>query len=658
MSTLILSEQQNALLAHHGTFLVPEGIALVLDSKDASSLTEDNLIDLLSAFNLLYRAGMPAVTDQDYDHIFLAELIKRDPTHDFLNAVEAESDDAFEGKVVDLSQRMLSTDKAYDAKSIKGWVSRITKAAEEANIDPLTMIIDITPKLDGFAALDDGESLCTRGNGYRGTDISRVFERGLQVAGSGKRGLGAGEIVVDSDYFDEHLVNHFDNTRNFQSSIIKEKALGEHAQRAIDNGAAVFFPFSELPRWQGTIDEFQANFESLVDDIWGSVPFDVDGVVIEAPALRELMGHTSHHHRNTIAFKRNEDAVAVRILDVTFQTGKSGKITPVAELEPTKISGAVLSRATLHNVGWAEKMGVGTDAVALIVRSGLVIPKVVGVESEGILSLPGSCGSCGSAATRDGDNLYCSNKVDCSAQVESKLEYFFKTLGSCDGFGVKALEKLNAAGINKIEDIYNMTEAGFLAVGFGEGTTANLLSELDRSIATPVEDWRFLASFSLHNVGRGGCERLLKVHPIEDIFNLTKADLIKIDGFADKKADALLDALGHIEDSFNELFGMGFNLTRTVLEVDEVIEENPIMGKTIVFTGAMQHGKRDDMKKEAKAMGAKVGSTVTSKTDYLVIGEKVGATKVSAALANGTEVIEEADYLKLIGKSAAPKMGM
>jgi len=658
MSDFSLSTQQHALLQDHVITLPLDIITALLDKKDASAISGGELVNILEGLNLLYRAGMPAVSDQDYDHVFLSELIKRDPGHDFLNSVEAESEDAFEGKVVDLSQRMLSTDKAYDAKSIKGWISRITKSAEEANIDPLTMVIDITPKLDGFAALDDGDTLCTRGNGYRGTDISRVFERGLKVAGSGLRGQGPGEIVVDSDYFDEHLVNHFDNTRNFQSSIIKEKALGDHAQRAIDTGAAVFFPFSELPRWQGTIDEFQANFESLVDDIWGSVPFDVDGVVIEAPQLRDIMGHTSHHHRNTIAFKRNEDAVPVPVIDVTYQTGKSGKITPVAELEPTKISGAVLSRATLHNVGWAEKMGVGTGAVALIVRSGLVIPKVVGVESKGVLSLPGSCGSCGSPATRDGDNLYCSNKVDCSAQVESKLEYFFKTLGSCDGFGVKALEKLNSAGVNKVEDIYNMTEAGFLAIGFGEGTTANLLSELDRSIATPVEDWRFLASFSLHNVGRGGCERLLKAHPIEDIFNLTKADLIKIDGFADKKADALLEALGNIEDSFNELFGMGFNLTRTVLAADEVIEDNPIMGKTLVFTGAMQHGKRDDMKKEAKAMGAKVSGSVTGNTDYLVIGEKVGATKISAAKEKGTAVIEEADYLKLIGKGVAPKISI
>jgi len=646
---VLLSTQQQELLESSNIEL-PNKLGVALESESAELLSLAELVTALEGLNILYRAGQSIVSDHDYDHLFLAELQRRDPAHAFLNHVEEESEGSFEGEKVDLSQRMLSTDKAYDLASIERWGKRIISAAIEAGHNTSDLIIDITPKLDGFAALDNGDSLVTRGNGYRGTDISRVFERGLQVAGSGERGLGPGEIVVNSEYFDEYLVNHFDNTRNFQGSIIKEKALGEHAQKAIDNGAAVFFPFSELPRWQGDLSQLLSNFDEIVDEIWSSVPYDIDGVVIEAPALRDVMGHTSHHHRNTIAFKRNEAPVPVPVLGVTFQTGKSGRITPVAELEPTRISDAVLSRATLHNVGWAENKEVGVGAVALIVRSGLVIPKVVGVTQSGTLVLPHHCSDCGSAVMRDGDNLYCSNTLDCSAQVEATLEYFFKTLGSCNGFGPKTIEKLNQEGINTLEAIYNLTLEQLTDAGFGEATASNLLGELERSKGTPVEDWRFLAAFSLHNVGRGGCERVLRHFPLVGVFDVSKEDLLSVDGFADKKAVALMDALFRIRESFQALHSIGFNLIETPLMGEEVISENPIKGKTLVFTGSMQHAKRDDMKKEAKAMGAKVSGSVTGNTDYLIIGEKVGATKINAAKEKGTTVIAEADYLKLIGK--------
>lgn len=640
-----LSQQQLSLLTPTEQLLIQRSSHYV-ESQSASQLTLSELVAMVTGLNRLYRAGLPAVADHDYDHVFTAELHRRDPQHPFLQTVEPEEDAVFGGKVVNLSQRMLSTDKAYSVDDVKAWTKRLLKAAQEAGIDTDDLVIEITPKLDGFAALDDGDTLCTRGNGYRGTDISRVFERGLSVAGNGERGQGAGEIVINSEYFDEHLVTHFENSRNFQSSIIKEGELDRHTQKAIDAGAALFYPFAALPRWQGSLEALLADFESHVDSVWSSVPFDVDGVVIEAPVLRDIMGHTSHHYRNTIAFKRNEAPVPVKVLSVTYQTGKSGKVTPVAELEPTKISGAVLSRATLHNVGWAENMKVGEGSVALVVRSGLVIPKVVGVEKEGELTLPSHCPSCGAAVVRDGDNLYCSNKVNCSAQVEFTLEYFFKTLGNCDGFGAKTIEKLNQGGINRLEDIYALTESQLIELGFGPGVSANLISELARSRQTPVEDWRFLAAFSLHNVGRGGAERILKAHPLNTVFDLAKQDLMAIDGFADAKADAFLDAMARLTPTIKALIAVGFELIATPQGDVEV--DSPIAGKLIVFTGAMTQGSRGDMEKAAKELGAKVGKSVSAKTDYLVTGERVGERKTTDAKSKGVTVINEANYLALL----------
>lgn len=642
---LSLSDQATKLFPDECAFLSTTFQSM---SSNVKQMPTDVLVATLKAFNLLYRAGCPAIPDVEYDTVFRAELQHREPSHPYLHTVEPEGEGAFEGKVVDLSQRMLSTDKAYSEKEISAWILRVTKAATAAGLNPHTLVVEITPKLDGFASLDNGDSLVTRGNGYRGTDISRVFERGLQVGGTGQRGLGPGEIVVDVDYFDEHLINYFDNTRNFQSSVIKEGELSSHTQKAVDDGAVVFFPFSELPRWTGRHQTLMADFESIVDSIWDSMPYDVDGVVLEVPVLREIMGHTSDHHRNTIAFKRNDKEVPVPVTAITFQTAKSGRITPVAELEPTLIGGAELTRATLHNVGWAEKMGVGAGSICGIVRAGKVIPKVVSVHTHAALTLPTACPSCDSDVYREEHNLYCSNTLDCPAQIESRLAYFFKTLGNCDGFGDKTLESINACSDTlTVEGIYAMTVNDFTAMDFGVKTSENLVSELERSRQTPVEDWRFLASFSLHSIGRGGCERLLKAHKLDTIFDLTFDDIEKIEGFASKKADALLTALARIKSSFLTL-RPSFNLMLTVLSAEADAIVSPIVGKVVVFSGTMTRGKRSDMEKSAKALGAKVSGSVTGNTDYLVTGLKVGASKIAAAEKNGTTLLTEDAYLELL----------
>jgi DNA ligase (NAD+) len=567
-----------------------------------------------------------------------------------LNTVEVETEGVFEGKTIALSQRMLSTEKAYDSESINAWAKRLIQAAKEAGIEDI--VIEATPKLDGFAALDNGKTLATRGDGYRGTDITRVFDHGLQVIGS--RGLGPGEIVVDQTYFETHLFEHFDNSRNFQSSVIAEKELNEHTEKAIKEGAVVFYPFSELPRWTGTLSDAIENMEAIVDEMWTSVNYDVDGVVFEAPALREIMGHTSHHHRNTIAFKRNEKPVEVEVKSITFQTGKTGKITPVAELVPTKISGALVSRVTLHNVGWAEKNKIGPGSIVGVVRSGLVIPKVVETIKEASLPLPSACSSCGTTVSRDGDNLMC-NGSDCSAQVGSKLEYFFKTLGTCDGFGEKTIDKLVEAGITKVSEIYALNQSDLTQLGFGEKTAQNLLSELKRSIQTEVEDWRFLAAFSLDQIGKGGCERLLSEYPLSTVFSLNNKDIVAVEGFAEKTADLLIQSLDSIKDEYETLVQYRFNLVPTPLKSDKDELDNPIAGKTVVFTGSMQYGSRSDMTKQAKEMGAKVSSSVSKKTDILIIGDNVGATKLNAAKANGVEIITEQDYFDLLTDSELPK---
>ena len=173
--------------------------------------------------------------------------------------------------------------------------------------------------------------------------------------------------------------------------------------------------------------------------------------------------------------------------------------------------------------------------------------------------------------------------------------------------------------------------------------------KLSQTIA--IEDWRFLAAFGVVRLGLASAESLLQHHPIENIFELTEEQICKIDGFAEKTATAIVEGLNSIKTEFKAIFDLGFNLNRTVLLGSGTnATESPIAGKIVVFTGSMQRGSRADMEKEAKLLGAKVASSVSGKTNYLITGESVGAKKIADAQAKGVTVITEDEYLALLGK--------
>ncbi|MCX7095975.1 MAG: helix-hairpin-helix domain-containing protein [Methylobacter sp.] len=633
------------------THLSPELIAQIATQANAEQLSDEQLLEFLQRCNALYRAGEPLISDADYDLVFLAELQKRHPHHRYLETVEPEV--IAVGKTVALPEPMLSTEKTYTRSGIEKWLARLKKAAEDCDVDFSTLTIRATPKLDGYAAYDDGKALYTRGDGRKGTDISRVFERGLSVGGNGERGQGAGEIVVSQMYFNTHLAEYFENSRNFQASIIKEKELEQHALEAIQNHAAVFFPFSQLPAWQGPAAEVLTDFDRIIETVYTQIDYDVDGVVFELAdndRIKRYLGATRHHHRWQIAYKNNVQTAEVIVLKVTPQTSRSGRVNPVAELTPTKLSGAMISRVTAHHYGMVKELGIGEGTLIELTRSGLVIPKIERVITPATPQIPEHCPSCGSELVWDSDYLYCLNTTKCPAQIENTIEHFFRTLANVDGFGQKTVEKLHAFGINSVYAVYQLDMEQLQAMGFGDKTAQNLLDQLQRSRTEAIEDWRFLGAFGIHRMGLGNCERLLQHHRLLDIFNLTVEDVMAIEGFADKTSAAVVECLAKIKDDFMQIYGLGFNLIPTPLLAEQQQHISPISGKTIVFTGTMIHGKRDDMSKEAKRLGAKVGASVTGKTDFLVTGSDVGAAKIAAAMEKGVQVISEEEYLGVLGK--------
>ncbi len=649
MNTKLNAEQKSAI-KEAKLDLGEENLEFLLDQLNVTSLTIDQLTLVLKVANATYRAGYPVIRDEVYDSVFLKELQERAPGNEFLNDVEPEPVQS--GKTVALPQKMLSTDKAYSFEEIKKWVERLLKAADEVGFALVDLKIRVTPKLDGFAAYDDGDKLYTRGDGFRGQDITRAFKRGLKVAGD-TRGSGPGEIVIKKSYFDENLSEQFENSRNIQAAIIAEKKIDESIQKAIDDGACVFFPFKAIASWEGHYSELLIDFEAICEKIWNIVDFDVDGIILETTAeeLKIHMGSTRKHHRWQIAFKVNEESAEVEVLSVTPQTSRTGRITPVAELKPTKLSGATLSRATVHHYAMVKAKGVGEGAIVELVRSGLVIPKIESVVKSVKPDLSKVlCPSCDTSPIWEGDHLICPNKTNCPAQTENTLVHFFKTLGNVDGFGPKVIEKLHESGIKKIHEIYQLSQDDLMNIGFGEKTSQNLVDQLAASKSIEIEDWRFLAAFGVTRLGFGNCEKLLVHHSVEELFNISVEEMIKIDGFAELSAKAIHEGLANIENEFFDVYHLKFNLSSTYASEQNKAGTSPLDGKQVVFTGKMIHGSRGDMEKEAKIMGAKVGKSVTSKTAFLVTGENVGSNKITAARDKGVEVLTESEYLSLISE--------
>jgi len=653
---VLTQEQQEAVLK------LSAEVELVSDSSDdfstlINSLRLELLVGLAEFLNHTYREGSPIISDNLYDSVVITRLAELDPEHPFLNNVEDEGD-AIEGKTVTLPQKMLSTNKAYSRDVVESWLNRVRKAASEVGVDTNDIQLRITPKLDGFASFDDGKSMYTRGNGLRGKDIGRVIDRGMQRYRNAERALGPGEIVVSPSYFEDHLSDAFDNTRNVISSALKLKKLTPAIQKALDDGGIVFAPFESLDEQVCNTDAFLMQYDSIVKTAKDSVEFDIDGVIVEVvnPEIKTFMGASQKAHKWMIALKENEAPVEIKVLKVMPQTSRKGRIVPVLELEPTKVSGVTVSRVTAHNYSNIQSKSIGEGAVIKLVRSGLVIPMIVGmVSGVETPSIPTSCPSCGeplSWGEEDSGNeldLMCINTEGCPAQLQNRLKHWFTTLENVDGFGPATLETLTNSGVRTIPEIYQMTAQDFIKVGFGEKTATNLVSELSRSRTEAVEDYRFLAAFGIRTLGRSMSEIILSHHAIDNVFELTANDLITIDKVGKTKAEYIVKGLSHVKEDYQLLkHELGFNLTATTTVSEQESIESPIAGKTLVFTGSMQDKSRNDMTKEAKSLGATVGKSVSSKTDFLVIGEKVGASKINAAEKHGTTVMTEREYNDLI----------
>ena len=610
----------------------------------AASAAEEieNRITALRGYNAAYRAGKPQIPDVAYDAL-VEELRALDPSNPWLEQVEPEE---MGGTRVKHGAPMLSTEKAYTREALQRWVERCEKAAAEIGVTDIEY--KVTPKLDGLAGKDEGGVFATRGNGRVGTNITYAFERGVVPVGG--RNMGVGEIVMAQSWFHENAEGEFDHPRNMCVGIISADVVHETGQKALAEGAVRFVPYTTLPTWRGSGAELIEQASAVTEDLRSRVDYALDGMVAEAThsALRAHMGATSHHNRWQIALKERGQTAETVIRDIVWQTGRTGNITPVLLIEPTKLSGATIGRVTGHHAGMVRDKQLGVGARIQIIRSGEVIPKLEEVlEPAETVTLPSECPSCANGLKWLNDFLNCDNGTGCPAQVETGIRHWFKILGTADHWGPKTIARVVAGGFTTLPQLYALTEQQILDMEFGTGQTANLLAALQMSRTEQVEDARFLAAFGIKDLGVGDSRKLLKSFTLEALETLTADELVHVKGFGEVTSASIVAGLQARWSTIAHLLALGFNLERTPVAGSPTVS-SAIAGKRILFTGTMEHSTRDEMKDEARGLGAQVASSISKALDLLVIGAKASAKKVQKATDAGVTVMSEADYRALV----------
>ena len=605
--------------------------------------TIEELVELLDTYNAAYRRGAPLVADEEYDRL-VEQLRQQAPEHPFLQSVEPEQ---FGGRrQVRHPAPMLSIEKAYDREQLDRFVSRVRKEADALGID--TVAFRLTPKLDGLAGRDDGSEFATRGNGLVGYEISSAFDKGVVPIGG--RGQGIGEIVVVKSYFEAKMAEHFEHPRNMVVGIISSDTLNDKARTALEAGMVHFVPYSQMESITVDGDRLVNDTRKLVERLLGKVDYPTDGVVAEVTdeQLKDTMGATAHHYRWQIAIKTRGETAETVVDEISWQVGRTGNITPVMLVQPVTLSGATIRRVTAHHAGNIRSQSIGPGTRIEIIRSGEVIPKLEAVvEPSGSVSLPQACPSCSQELSWQNDFLKCTN-LQCPAQIEQRISHWFRILGNADWFGIKTIRRIVENGHTSLEAVYKLGEDDFVAMGFGPVQSKNLSEAITQSRTREVEDWRFLAAFGISDLGIGDSRKLLAHVRIDELFDLTEARIADIKGFGEITSRSIAADLRRLAPVIRHMLGLGFNLQRTPLAEEKAAIASPIAGKGVVFTGKMVKGSRDAMQAEARRLGARVQSAVSSKTDFLVCGDRVGAAKTQKAAKLGVTVISEDQYLAMI----------
>ena len=658
------------------------------------------LSDLLHHYNYLYYVkNESAVSDYEFDQL-LKELEALE--QQFPNLADENSPTKRVGgditknfETVKHKYPMLSLSNTYSKEEIVEWEERIKKTIES----DIEYVCEL--KYDGVAIgirYVNGifHSAVTRGDGTQGELISpnvrTIKAIPLKLSAPYPDDFEIrGEIFMPLQEFaklnEERKKNElslFANPRNTASGTLKLQDSGTVAVRNLDcflyglyqdraeqtnHFDAVSFAGEmgfKIPRLEEKMISKVSNVDGILDFIayWDEkrkdLPFEIDGIVIKVNSYRqqEELGYTAKSPRWAISFKFKTERVETQLQSVSYQVGRTGAITPVANLEPVYLGGTTVKRASLHNAEQMEKLDLHEGDYVFVEKGGEIIPKIVDVnvdkraEGAQVIQFIAHCPACSSALVKeDGEaQHYCLNEKACPPQVKGKIEHFISRRAmNIDGLGAETIDALVEAGfIRNISDLYSLSYEQVLSMDrMADKSVRNLLDGLEASKAMPFE--KVLFGLGIRFVGETVSKKLAKAFKsIDAIISASYDALVETDEIGEKIA---LSISNHFQDQDNVDLIQQLKLAGLCFEKeDEGMDSELLAGLSIVISGTFNQYSRDEIKKMIEMNGGKNSSSISKKTSILVAGENMGPSKLKKASDLNIEIINEEEFLNRIKK--------
>lgn len=642
-----------------------------------------------------YINGLPSISDQEYDALYRQLKDAEAANSEWVTSnspTQRIGGGAIDGFVsVAHSTPMQSLDNTYSQDELGEFLKRV---AVGCGSDKPTLTIE--PKIDGVAAsviYRNGafSQAVTRGDGSSGEDITHnvktirslpmfvpAFEQIPEVEVRGEIYMSKQGFMALNKRREEAAESLYANPRNAAAGAIKLLDSSEAAKRPLDillynvvtpNGMNHVESLEWL-KGNGipvpdylTADSPDVAWDAVeeIDRRRESQDYPTDGAVIKVsePALRQRLGSTSKVPRWAFAYKFKPDQARTKLREITLQVGRTGVITPVAELDPVHVSGSTISRVTLHNFADAGRKDICVGDTVIIEKAGEVIPAVVGVVPElrpkGAvpISPPSVCPSCGAVASFDGTYARCGS-MTCEAQLKRRAQHFCSR-GALDieGLGEVACEAIVDAGlIRHVGDIFHLTKENLRSLpAFGEGKTQQVLSGLEAGKTRPL--WKTLFAIGIEHVGAGGAKKLAsRFGSLDKIMGASIDEMTSLQDVGAAVGTSVM-AFASSEggkDIVEQLRSAGVKLE------EEVSSGTALAGKKFVITGTLSQ-PRDFFVAAIEKEGGQVGGSVSKKTDYLLAGENAGS-KLSKAESLGVTVLDEVSFNGLCSSPDAGNVGV
>lgn len=585
--------------------------------------------------------------------------------------------------------RMYSLDNSYSIEDLQDWETRIQKVLGDV---PLEYTCEL--KYDGASisiTYEKGRLVraVTRGDGFQGDDVTNNIKTikavPIHLKGNFPEKFDIrGEIILPLAGFEkmnQELIEigetPYSNPRNTASGSLKLQDSSEVAKRPLD--CLLYFvigtnlPFKtqfdglkkarewgfKVPNQSKLAKNLSEVFEYI--NYWDKhrhdLPYETDGVVIKVNNLQhqEELGYTAKSPRWAMAYKFKAEQVTTKLNSITYQVGRTGAITPVANLEPVQLAGTIVKRASLHNADQIEKLDIRIGDEVYVEKGGEIIPKIIAVAQRGnqeeSTKYITHCPECQTELVRtEGEaNHFCPNFYGCPPQIIGRIQHFItRKAMDIDGLGGETVALLfNAGLITNYADLYELKKEQIIPLErMAEKSAENLIQGIEKSKSIPFE--RVLYALGIRYVGETVAKKLAKHYKsIDAIAQASIMDLILVDEIGDKIAQSVVQFFENHENRLiiERLKQYGVQLQSGA---EEALLSEKLMGKTFVVSGVFELYSRDELKKAIEDNGGKVGSSISAKTDFVIAGDNMGPAKLEKANQLKIAIISEVDFKNML----------